>query len=95
MGLFGYPLEPRQLELGNAPQFGGDPEAGKARNQLIEDRDHFRAQEVDKLVDDFSSIQEIRSMFGLHKYVKLICDTPPPSREFLRDLFLLVKRGKL
>lgn len=94
MGLFGYPLEPKQLELNRSdPKFGGDPSARKAQAKLIDDRDHFRSDEVERLIGDFSSVPEFRAMSILHEYVKAVAQQPPTSREFFRDLFLLLNRG--
>jgi hypothetical protein len=94
MGLFGYPLEPTQLNLSEPDgKFGGDPNARRTMQGPINDGDHFRSEAVSSLLKEFSSTPELEAMRRMHDYIKQIAKSQPPSDDIIRDLMLLVSRG--
>jgi len=96
VGLFGYPLEQAQMDLSRAEKnFGGDPRARVALPETITEGDRFRIDEVSRMTADFATVPEFGQMRRLHDYVKEISSNQPSSEEIVRDLMLLLRRGRV
>lgn len=94
--LFGYALEPSQMNLkAEARDFGGDPKARARQTQIIPEGDRFRSGDVAAMSEKFRGLSEFRSMQGMHELIKAIAREQPASEEIIRDLAALAYRGSL
>ncbi len=91
MGLFGYALEPGQMDVSQpAPSFGGDPKAREGYDRIAPRPEQLRSDKVTELGERFGGMLEFEQMLRFHDLVKNPRNRISNRSEIMRDLALIL-----